>query len=54
MEMEGLDGAERDQLAIADLKRHKLLKPGDFVLVSRGYHQDIGGSTDTLRIVEVE
>ncbi|MBB3060638.1 pyruvate kinase [Microbulbifer rhizosphaerae] len=54
MEMEGLDGAERDQLAIADLKRRKLLKSGDFVLVSRGYHQDIGGSTDTLRIVEVE
>ncbi len=54
MEVEGLDGIARDRQAIAHLKQRKLLRPGEFVLVSRGYHQDIGGSTDTLRIVKVE
>ena len=54
VDVEGLDGIARDSQAIEHLKQRKLLKPGDFVLVSRGYHQDIGGSTDTLRIVEVD
>ncbi|WP_323846418.1 pyruvate kinase [Microbulbifer magnicolonia] len=54
MDVEGLDGPSRDSQAIAHLKKRKLLAAGDFVLVSRGYHQDIGGSTDTLRIVRVD
>ncbi|MCW8126238.1 pyruvate kinase [Microbulbifer halophilus] len=54
MEVEGLDGVSRDRRAIAHLKQRKLLQAGDFVLISRGYHQDIGGSTDTLRIVRVD
>ena len=54
MDVEGMDGISRDAQAIAHLKRRKLLRSGDFVLVSRGYHQDIGGSTDTLRIVRVD
>jgi len=54
MDVEGLDGPSRDSRAIAGLKRRGLLKTGEFVLVSRGYHQDVGGSTDTLRIVRVE
>lgn len=54
MDVEGLDGPSRDSKAIDHLKKRRLLKSGDFVLVSRGYHQDIGGSTDTLRIVRVD
>ncbi|SEA13328.1 pyruvate kinase [Microbulbifer marinus] len=54
MDVEGMDGPSRDQQAISYLKTRNLLQNGDFVLVSRGYHQDIGGSTDTLRIVRVE
>ncbi|WP_193162791.1 pyruvate kinase [Microbulbifer hainanensis] len=54
MEVEGLDGITRDTRAIAHLKQRGLLESGDFVLVSRGYHQDIGGSTDTLRIVRID
>ncbi|AOS96110.1 Pyruvate kinase II [Microbulbifer aggregans] len=54
MQVEGLDGVERDRKAIAYLKKRGYLKVGDFVLLSRGYHQDVGGSTDTLRIVQVE
>ncbi|MFC6633494.1 pyruvate kinase [Microbulbifer taiwanensis] len=54
MEVEGMDGPTRDRQAIAHLKKRKLLQEGDFVLVSRGYHQDVGGNTDTLRIVQVD
>ncbi|MFA0812880.1 pyruvate kinase [Microbulbifer epialgicus] len=54
MAVAGMDGPSRDQKAVNHLKQRKLLAPGDFVLVSRGYQQDIGGHTDTLRIVRVE
>ncbi|WP_353375917.1 pyruvate kinase [Microbulbifer sp. SSSA007] len=54
MAVAGMDGPSRDQKAIGHLKQRKLLMPGDFVLVSRGYQQDIGGHTDTLRVVRVE
>lgn len=54
MAVAGMDGPSRDQKAIDHLKQRKLLLPGDFVLVSRGYQQDIGGHTDTLRVVRVE
>ncbi|WP_346838021.1 pyruvate kinase [Microbulbifer sp. SAOS-129_SWC] len=53
MNVEGLDGPSRDRQAIDYLKWGKFLRNGDYVLVSRGYHQDVGGSTDTLRIVRV-
>ncbi len=54
MQVEGLDAMARDEQAIRHLKQRGFLKPGDFALVSRGYHQDVGGSTDTLRIMQVE
>lgn len=53
MEVAGPDDPSRDRKAIQYLKQQTLLMPGDFVLVSRGYQQDIGGHTDTLRIVRV-
>ncbi|MCO1335021.1 pyruvate kinase [Microbulbifer sp. OS29] len=53
MDMAGVDGYLRDQKAITHLSQRNLLKSGDFVLISRGYQQDIGGHTDTLRIVRV-
>lgn len=50
---ERLSGVERDERAIAILKEQGVIERGDYVLVSRGYNQDIGGSTDTLRVVQV-
>jgi pyruvate kinase len=54
MQVEGIDGMGRDRQAIAYLKQRGSIANGDFVLISRGYHQDIGGSTDTLRVVAVD
>ncbi|SDK64352.1 pyruvate kinase [Microbulbifer yueqingensis] len=54
MEVEGLDAMARDEQAVRHLKERGYLQRGDFTLVSRGYHQDVGGSTDTLRILQVE
>ncbi|WP_444883119.1 pyruvate kinase [Microbulbifer sp. PSTR4-B] len=54
MAVAGMDGPSRDHKAIDHLKQRSLLKSGDFVLVSRGYRQDAGGQTDTLRVVRVE
>ncbi|GAB2903457.1 pyruvate kinase [Microbulbifer echini] len=54
MAVAGIDGPSRDQKAINHLKQRNLLKSGEFVLVSRGYRQDAGGQTDTLRVVRVD
>ncbi|WP_444918544.1 pyruvate kinase [Microbulbifer sp. JMSA003] len=53
MDVSNMDGPLRDQKAISYLLDQELLISGDFVLISRGYQQDIGGHTDTLRIVRV-
>ncbi|WP_237057380.1 pyruvate kinase [Microbulbifer sediminum] len=54
MPVEGLDAVARDEQAIRHLQQRGFLQQGEFALVSRGYHQDIGGGTDTLRIVRVD
>lgn len=54
LEVEGLDAVARDHKAMAHLRERGLIDSGDFVLISRGYHQDVGGSTDTLRVVRVD